>query len=295
MQHEWEDRLEQSIQLLKQCKEKWTFNDALLVKTFEEKLNTLREGTTGAQEKAINVMCKKIGARLLAPSRCSQLTEEEEEVRAELSWQQMDERVFIAGCADAAELNSWVADPASFIADRAKTWLIFSDQVPIWIKIGMLKILYSAAELAERGVKAQAAAKALRRKFNASHGKDPQYVEPARAEEPEQEEVAPQDKGQKRKSSTPSYIETASEVDDKGPKRRGPGKKKAQAKKLGKKEGMSQGRGADSSGEKCRVTMEFRQGVSGYFANGKEEVKGHRLPSVLAYMMSIISNNRWSS
>ena len=27
--------------------------------------------------------------------------------------------------------------------------------------------------------------------------------------------------------------------------------------------------------------MEFRQGVSGYFANGKEEVKGHILPSIL--------------
>ena len=50
---------------------------------------------------------------------------------------------------------------------------------------------------------------------------------------------------------------------------------------MGKKEGMTQGRGADSSGEKCRVTMEFRQGVSGYFANGKEEVKGHILPSIL--------------
>ena len=44
---------------------------------------------------------------------------------------------------------------------------------------------------------------------------------------------------------------------------------------------MSQLRGGDASGEKCRVTMEFRQGVSGYFANGKEEVKGHILPSVL--------------
>ena len=64
--------------------------------------------------------------------------------------------------------------------------------------------------------------------------------------------------------------------------RRGPGKKKKQqTKKLGKKEGMTQGRGADSSGEKCRVTMEFRQGVSGYFSNQQGEVAGHILPSVL--------------
>ena len=48
-----------------------------------------------------------------------------------------------------------------------------------------------------------------------------------------------------------------------------------------KRMGMTQGRGADATGEKCRVTMEFRQGVSGYFSNGKEEVKGHILPSML--------------
>ena len=119
------------------------------LKAMEEKLKTLRKGTEGAQEKAMNVMCNKIGAILLAPSRCSQLTEHEEEVRAELPWQQMDERVFLAGCAEAKDLVKWVAAPAIFLKDREHTWLIFPYQVPIWIKSGMRKILYSAAELAE--------------------------------------------------------------------------------------------------------------------------------------------------
>ena len=91
------------------------------MKTFEEKLKTLREGTPGAQEKAMNVMCQKIGARLLAPSRCSPLSELEEAVRCELTWQQIDERLFTAGCGKAEELLKWVGDPAEFIANREKT------------------------------------------------------------------------------------------------------------------------------------------------------------------------------
>ena len=126
----------------------------------------------------MNVMCKNIDARLLVPSRCTQLAEGEEEVWAELTWQQMDERLFIAGCADLAELQTWVADPLAFQTGREKTWLIFSDQVPIWIKIGMLKILYSAAELSERGKAAQTAVTKARRRFSMTLGKDGQKLVP---------------------------------------------------------------------------------------------------------------------
>ena len=128
------------------------------------------------------MLCERMGARFLVPSRCTQLAEGEEEVRAELTWQQIDERIFIAGCGGVEELKTWVADPKRFVQDRAKTWLLFSDQVPIWIKIGMLKILYSAAELAETGWKAQAAVKATRRRLFMTQGQDSQQLVPADAE-----------------------------------------------------------------------------------------------------------------
>ena len=131
----------------------------------------------------MNVMCKKIGAKLLAPSRCTQLAESEEAARAELTWQQMDERIYLAGCAEGKVLQDWGADLQQFITDREKTWLVFSDQVPIWIKIGILKILYSAAELAEKGFAAKKAVKDARKTFNATHGKDSQKLAPAAAEE----------------------------------------------------------------------------------------------------------------
>ena len=95
----------------------------------------------------------------------------------------MDERLFIAGCSDLAELKTWVADPQRFVENREKTWLVFSDQVPIWIKIGMLKILYSAAELAETGKKAQAAVESARQRYLMTHGQDSQKLVPAEAEQ----------------------------------------------------------------------------------------------------------------
>ena len=114
-----------SIKLLKKSKDKLSKDDATFVKLMEEKLKTLREGTPGAQEKAMNVMCKKIGARLLAPSRCSQLTENEEAVRAELTWQRMDERIHLAGLGEFEELREWVADPKGFQEDREKDLVSF--------------------------------------------------------------------------------------------------------------------------------------------------------------------------
>ena len=229
LQHEWEDRLEMSIELLKKFKEKWTAVDAQMVRIMEAKLHTLQQGSPGAREKVMNVMCHKIGARLLVPSRRSQLAEGEEEVRAELTWQQMDERLFIAGCADLAELKTWVADPSAFQGGREKTWLIFSDQVPIWIKIGMLKILYSAAELAETGKRAQAAVKAARRQLNMTQGKDSQQLVPAEAEAAElnEEEVVEEASGKGQKRDLPSDIESVSEEEAaNGPRRRGPWTKK---------------------------------------------------------------------
>ena len=79
--------------------------------------------------------------------RYSQLTANEEAVRCELTWQQFDERVWVAGCASEQLLSSWVSDPASFVARRAETWLVFSDQIPFWKKIGLMKALYAEFEL----------------------------------------------------------------------------------------------------------------------------------------------------
>ena len=68
------------------------------------KLQTVKTGDEKDVFKQLDLMCGKIGARLLAPSRCSDLGPKEEFVRCELSWQQMDHRIWITGCAKQEEL-----------------------------------------------------------------------------------------------------------------------------------------------------------------------------------------------
>ena len=63
------------------------------------KLQTLETGVEKNVFKQVDLMCGKIGARLLAPSRCSDLGPKEEKVRCKLSWQQMEQRIWIAGVA----------------------------------------------------------------------------------------------------------------------------------------------------------------------------------------------------
>jgi hypothetical protein len=123
----------------------------------------------------------------------------------------MDERLFIAGCADLAELKTWVADPSAFQGGREKTWLIFSDQVPFWIEFGTLKILYSAAELSERGKAAQAAVKQARRRYNMTHGQDSQKLVPPAPEvaEQDEQEVLAEASGKGQKRDLPSDLESA--------------------------------------------------------------------------------------
>ena len=134
-----------------------------------------------------------------------------------------------------------MSDPQKFIEQREDTWLVFSDQIPLWVKIGMLKILYAAFEI-EDTKKIQESRKKREerhRQIRASRGKDSQRL----GDQPEQEEAGNQE-----------------EMTSKG---------------------MSQKRGADSAGEKCRVTFEARQAVSGYFGDDPSKITGHILDSIL--------------
>ena len=132
--------------------------------------------------------------------------------------------MWIAGCADHKELQEWVADAGKFIQDREDTWVVFSDQIPLWVKIGMLKILYAEFNKVDLKIreKNQKVRKRRQKKLRASRGKDSQRPSPSRAEEPEDGE-GEGERGEKRKAS-----EMAGE-------------------------GQSQKRGADASGDRCRI------------------------------------------
>ena len=77
-----------------------------------------------------------VGAVAVSPSRTSVLTMEQEKVRARLTWQNLDYRIWQAAFAEEGELESLVADPVQFIENRHKTVIGFSDQIPVWVKMG---------------------------------------------------------------------------------------------------------------------------------------------------------------
>ena len=97
------------------------------------------------------------------PSRASDLSPEEEDVRCELTWHNFDERLWIAGCAEQKELEDWVADAAKFIQDREDTWVVFSDQIPLWVKIGMHKTVFASWESRMQTPAKKLARKGMRR------------------------------------------------------------------------------------------------------------------------------------
>ena len=55
-----------------------------------------------------------------------------------------------AAFADTEELKKHVADPEAWMQNRRKTVIGFSDQIPVWVKIGRGKQVYAEPELKRR-------------------------------------------------------------------------------------------------------------------------------------------------
>jgi hypothetical protein len=144
---EFTDRLEHHIAKLSHT-EKLSDTDSAILEIYKGKLAYLQKAQLKYRRQFAYRLCAKLGVHLLAPQRYCQLSPKEEAVRCELTWQQFDERLWLAACAGKEELSRWVADPEQFACQRADAWLVFSDQIPFWVKIGFQKVLYAEYELA---------------------------------------------------------------------------------------------------------------------------------------------------
>ena len=92
----------------------------------------------------------ELGAKLLHPKRMSLLSMEEEEARVKQSWMAWDAAVNVAAFGTELELKKYLAAPESFIAARHQLVIGMSDQIPVWVKIGRGKQIYSSAEVKAR-------------------------------------------------------------------------------------------------------------------------------------------------
>ena len=91
-----------------------------------------------------------LGAKLLKPGRLSALSMKEEEIRVKSSWRDFDAVLWIAAFGDEAEVSKFVASPVEFQNCRQNLVIGFSDQIPVWVKIGRSKQVYCEREVQKR-------------------------------------------------------------------------------------------------------------------------------------------------
>ena len=91
-----------------------------------------------------------IGAKSLQPGRLSALSMQEEEARVKNSWKDFDAALWVACFGSKEDLAKFVANPVEFQNCRQKLVLGFSDQIPVWVKIGRSKQVYCEREVKGR-------------------------------------------------------------------------------------------------------------------------------------------------
>ena len=166
--------------------EAWVEEEKVWAKEVKEKFESLSKATKDAVKGFTTRLLQKMHAKVRAPSRVSPLTLQEEKVRCEVTWKQFDFCCWLAAFADLKELSKWVANPEEFILHRKDTWLIFSDQIPFWVKIGKQKTVLAEFELQKpdsKGVR--------KRKLAAAGGGGKQAEQTSQRLEDDEEEVEP--------------------------------------------------------------------------------------------------------
>ena len=98
---EFKDRLNYHVLKLEgmQAKDGLDKQDQEKLGMCKAKVKIMEDYIVRAERQFADRVCAKMGVKLLAPQIYSQLTANEEAVRCELTWQQFDERVWLAGCA----------------------------------------------------------------------------------------------------------------------------------------------------------------------------------------------------
>ena len=74
-----------------------------------------------------------MGAKIGTPSKRSDLSAEQEQIRWQMTVQGHDYQIWRAAFADEEELQHYVADAKRFINRRKETVLLYSDESPFWV------------------------------------------------------------------------------------------------------------------------------------------------------------------
>ena len=160
-------------------------------------------------------LLEKIGGKLMQPGRMSTLSMEEEEAGVKATWKEFDAAMWLAAFGEEADLQKLVSDPGEFIHGRHNTIIGFSDQIPVWVKIGRKKQVYCGDEVKRR--KNTEDFKELQKKRRADKAimdKEAAGEDEEGKEEPEEERPGPAKEADHEKGDEEQNNEAPEEAED---------------------------------------------------------------------------------
>ncbi|CAE8629532.1 unnamed protein product [Polarella glacialis] len=218
-------------------------------------------------------LVEQIGAKVLKPGRMSTLSMDEEEARVKAGWKDFDAAMWLAAFSPEAELEKWVANPGDFMERRHECFLGFSDQIPVWIKIGMKKQVYCSKEVGKRKTtgdfmkmqKKKLRADLMQKKISGKEvEKNEEEAKEDKKNEDEKEIEDEKENGDEKKNEDESGVPDLVFSDDEG-EEMSKEKLKSRTKPAGVGDSGLKRTIGDAAQEKFRITVEHRAVVCGYF------------------------------
>ena len=248
----------------------------------ESQMKSIGEGYKQRERFAKRIM-DAIGAKHLTPNVLAPLSNEEQQIGAELAWQHHDYLMSLVSMGH-EDLKHYVAKPDEVKANKMSCMLGFSDQVPVWVKKGSTKAVFAAHETRTHGKPIKQIRRDLQDELNKqAHDKklvdEAEHHDALEGENPNESQAALEDKepNEDQKKQDWQLVTTEDQKDG--------GRAHLTIKK-------------DSATEKMRITFEAHQLVSNFF-NPDEDPIGHVGKGVLivpgqhARLDNIDDNGRW--
>ena len=256
----FKDVVNLEIKLLQhfQDKGKLPADQSVWLEELKQRLAKL-EASSKYQDMYIGRLAEWAGIRFGAPSRCTSMSLPQEKLGWEVSMKSYDHALWLATLGSAEDLRGHVALPQQFVEHRKDLVLAFSDQVPVWLKLGVGKqIAFAAHELVKSSHRSK--------KFK---------------------------EGAEQRPRKTNWIQESQKLDDL-PSEVSELAGKAAEEAMSQRRSGAQG--APSKNEKFRVTLECRQAVLGFMGDQPRSVQ---LPPILisygvhCRLSNISKDRRW--
>ena len=179
-------------------------------------------------------LMRDIGAKLMQPGRMSVLSMEEEEARVKATWKDFDVVLWLAAFGSEEELEKFVGSPQKFIEDRTEVVVGFSDQIPVWVKIGRKKEVFCEREVKPR-LDSKAFLKLQKERLKQQIIKEMEEAEEAQDEEEQKqlEDSKPdEEEDEKVEDKKEIEVEGKKEIHEEGCKPHGEEEEKVEEKKV---------------------------------------------------------------